>query len=73
MSRKDCRNDPFVIEGRRQHPDEDQHTPAVFYGAGSHTLTSEQIGTRYVLVSIPTLVDPAIPGIGRPCIPCRTL
>ena len=41
--------------------DEDQYTPAVFYGAGSHTLTREQIGTRYVLVGIRTLVDPADP------------
>jgi hypothetical protein len=41
--------------------DEDQYTPAVSYGAGSHTLTREQIGTRYVLVGIRTLVDPADP------------
>ena len=41
--------------------DEDQYTPAVFYGAGSHTLTRQQIGTRYVLVGIRTLVDPADP------------
>src|SRR5271170_3802201 len=26
---------------------EDQYTPAVYYGAGSHTLTKEEIGTRY--------------------------
>lgn len=39
--------------------DEDQYTPAVLYGAGSHTLTREQVGTRYVLVGIRTLVDPA--------------
>ena len=29
--------------------DEDQYCPAVFYGAGKHTLTREQIGTRYVI------------------------
>jgi len=39
--------------------DEDQYTPAVFYGAGSHTLTRKLVGTRYVLVAIRTLVDPA--------------
>jgi hypothetical protein len=39
--------------------DEDQYTPAVYYGAGSHKLTKAQIGTRYVVVAIRTLVDPA--------------
>jgi len=39
--------------------DEDQYTPAVYYGAGGHTLTKAQIGTRYVIVGIRTLVDPA--------------
>src|SRR5512133_1608313 len=38
--------------------DEDQYTPAVIYGAGSYTLNRQQIGTRYVLVGIRTLVDP---------------
>ncbi|MCB8819765.1 DUF1254 domain-containing protein [Microvirga rosea] len=41
--------------------DEDQYTPEVAYGTGSHTLTKEKIGTRYVLVAIRTLVDPADP------------
>jgi hypothetical protein len=41
--------------------DEDQYTPQVAYGAGSHTLSRERIGTRYVLVAIRTLVDPADP------------
>lgn len=41
--------------------DENHYVPAVFYGAGSHTLTKEQIGTRYVFVAIRTLVDPANP------------
>lgn len=40
---------------------EDEYTPAVFYGAGSHTLTQENVGTRYVLVAIRTLVDPSDP------------
>jgi hypothetical protein len=38
---------------------EDQYTPAVYYGAGSHTLTKEGIGTRYVMVVVRTLVDQA--------------
>jgi hypothetical protein len=41
--------------------DEDQYTPAVYYGAGSHTLTRDGIGTRYVLVAVRTLVDPNDP------------
>lgn len=41
--------------------DEDSYTPAVYYGAGSHTLTKDDIGTRYVLVIIRTLVDPNDP------------
>jgi len=41
--------------------DEDHCEPAVFYGAGSHTLTRDQIGTRYMAVAIRTLVDPADP------------
>jgi hypothetical protein len=41
--------------------DEDHYVPAVFYGPGSHTLSRDQIGTRYVFVAIRTLVDPADP------------
>jgi len=40
---------------------EDQYTPQVSYGAGSHTLTRKQIGTRYVVAAVRTLVDPADP------------
>ncbi len=40
---------------------EDQYTPAVFYGAGRHTLTKEGIGTRYGSVVVRMLVDPANP------------
>jgi hypothetical protein len=40
---------------------EDQYTPAVYYDAGSHTLTKEGIGTRYVLVIVRMLVDPTNP------------
>ncbi|QUN32135.1 DUF1254 domain-containing protein (plasmid) [Cupriavidus sp. KK10] len=39
--------------------DEDHYVPAVFYSAGRHVLTKEEIGTRYVFVAIRTLVDPA--------------
>ena len=38
--------------------DEDQYTPAVIYGAGSHTFDRDQVGTRYILVGVRTLVDP---------------
>ncbi|MEK1949135.1 MAG: DUF1254 domain-containing protein [Ensifer adhaerens] len=40
---------------------EDHYVPSVFYGAGSYTLTKENVGTRYVFVAIRTLVDPADP------------
>jgi hypothetical protein len=40
---------------------EDEYTPMVVYGAGSHTLTEQQMGTRYVAVAIRILVDPADP------------
>jgi hypothetical protein len=41
--------------------DEDQYSPAVYYGAGSHTLTRKGIGTRYVHVAVRTLADPSDP------------
>jgi hypothetical protein len=41
--------------------DEDQYTPQVIYGPGVHTLAKEQIGTRYVLVAVRTLIDPTDP------------
>jgi hypothetical protein len=41
--------------------DEDQYTPAVYYGAGSQTFTKEQIGTRYVMLALRTFVDPGVP------------
>ena len=41
--------------------DEDQYTPAVYYGAGSHTFTREQIGTRYLMLALRTFVDPNDP------------
>jgi hypothetical protein len=39
---------------------EDQYSPAVYY-SGTHILTREQIGTRYVLVANRILVDPNNP------------
>jgi hypothetical protein len=39
--------------------DEDQYSHGVLYGAGKYTFTREQIGTRYVMMAVRTLVDPA--------------
>lgn len=41
--------------------DQDQYVPNVFYGKGSHTLTREGIGTRYVGTAVRTLADPNDP------------
>lgn len=41
--------------------DEDHYAPAVYYGAGTRTLTKDNVGTRYVLVAVRTLVDPNNP------------
>ncbi|MBI3796646.1 MAG: DUF1254 domain-containing protein [Deltaproteobacteria bacterium] len=35
--------------------------PTIVHGAGKHTFTREQIGTRYVMAATRTLVDPANP------------
>jgi hypothetical protein len=40
---------------------EDQYCSGVSYGAGKHTITREQIGTRYVMTGVRILVDPANP------------
>lgn len=40
---------------------EDHYTPKVFYGAGTQILTKENVGTRYVVTAIRTLVDPNNP------------
>ena len=40
---------------------EDHYAPAVVYGAGSHTSTEDNIGTRYMVIAIRTLVNPADP------------
>src|SRR5258708_24202565 len=36
---------------------QDQYTRATYYGAGTHTLTREMIGTRYAIVVVRFLVD----------------
>ncbi len=40
--------------------DEDQYTPAVYYG-GSHNFTKQQIGTRYLMLALRTFFDPNDP------------
>ena len=37
---------------------EDHYVPGVFYGQGEHTLTRDDIGTRYAMAAIRILVDP---------------
>lgn len=41
--------------------DQDQYTHLVAYGAGVHTLTRADVGTRYVIIFIRTFVDPNDP------------
>jgi hypothetical protein len=36
---------------------QDQYTPAAFFGAGAHTLTRQKVGTRYGIVVVRFLVD----------------
>ena len=40
---------------------EDEYVPHVFYGRGEHTLTRDDIGTRYVTVAVRALVNPNHP------------
>ncbi|ANY17520.1 DUF1254 domain-containing protein [Bordetella pseudohinzii] len=40
---------------------QDHYVPAVYYGAGRHTLTRQSVGTRYAFVAIRILADPADP------------
>jgi hypothetical protein len=40
---------------------EDHYAPDVFYGPGSHKLSRDQVGTRYVVAGVRTLVDPNDP------------
>ena len=41
--------------------DEDQYTPAVVYDAGRYTYAKPEIGTRYLMLALRTLVDPNSP------------
>lgn len=41
--------------------DENHHVDAIFHDAGEHRLTREQFGSRYVVLAVRTLVDPADP------------
>ena len=41
--------------------DEDHYTHTVIYDEGEHTITRDQIGTRYVAVPVRILVDPSNP------------
>jgi len=40
---------------------QDHYNPQVFYGAGTHTLTKDSVGTRYVMVGVRILADPNNP------------
>lgn len=44
-----------------QFIDEDQYTYGVFYKPGRYEVTREKVGTRYVVVAVRTLVNPADP------------
>jgi hypothetical protein len=52
--------------------DEDHFVHGVYYGAGSHTLSKDKIGTRYVFAALRTLVDPQDHDDLTPSTPCRT-
>ena len=41
--------------------DEDEYTHTVVYGKGNYRLTREEVGTRYVITAIRTLVNPDDP------------
>jgi hypothetical protein len=41
--------------------DEDHYVVEVDYGAGSHTFTKDEVGTRYVFAALRTFVDPTDP------------
>jgi hypothetical protein len=40
---------------------EDHYNPATYYAPGSHSITREQVGTRYVTLGVRTFVDPNNP------------
>ncbi|MBO9123801.1 MULTISPECIES: DUF1214 domain-containing protein [unclassified Rhizobium] len=41
---------------------QDHYVTGVFHGAGSHALTKDAVGTRYVFAAVRTLVDPSKEG-----------
>jgi hypothetical protein len=41
---------------------EDEYSPPALYAPVKHTLTKKQMGTRYIMVGVRTLVDPSTPG-----------
>jgi len=45
-----------------QAVDQDQYTSTVVYNAGTHRITREAIGTRYVLLAVRIFLDPNDPG-----------
>ena len=51
---------------------EDHYNPQVFYGAGTHTLTRQDVGTRYVMVGVRTFVDRTTRRTGSRSTHCRT-
>jgi hypothetical protein len=40
---------------------QDHYVMDIFHGAGTHTLTRDAVGTRYVFVAVRTLIDPTNP------------
>ncbi len=40
--------------------DQDHYTPIVVYGAGTHSFTREQVGTRYMMAAVRILLDPTV-------------
>lgn len=40
---------------------EDHYNPAIYYDGEAHTITREQVGTRYVSLAVRTFVDPSDP------------
>src|SRR6202021_922455 len=44
-----------------QESDEDQNTPAVYYGAGRYPMAREEMGTRYGSLVIRILANPQDP------------
>ncbi|UBM07888.1 DUF1254 domain-containing protein [Cupriavidus metallidurans] len=41
--------------------DEESHVLGVYYKGGTQTITRQEVGTRYVMLGVRTLVDPVLP------------